>query len=148
MRLKGKQSFTNARHNYIYFWIFLVVTIAFAVVWGVNKIYPFGKHSLIIVDGVHQYIPFFSEYYEKIRNGESLLYSFHVGMVNNFLSLLTYYLAAPLNLLVLLFPKEKLYISMSLLVYLKILLAGLFFAYYLIHRPMEMKRKEKERKGK
>lgn len=54
MRLKGKQSFANARHNYIYFWIFLVITIAFAVVWGVNKIYPFGKHSLIIVDGVHQ----------------------------------------------------------------------------------------------
>ena len=143
MRLKGKQSFTNARHNYIYFWIFLVVTIAFAVVWGVNKIYPFGKHSLIIVDGVHQYIPFFSEYYEKIRNGESLLYSFHVGMGNNFLSLFTYYLAGPLNLLVLLFPKEKLYFSMSLLVYLKILLAGLFFAYYLIHRPEDKKKEEK-----
>ena len=142
MRLKGKQSFANARHNYIYFWIFLVITIAFAVVWGVNKIYPFGKHSLIIVDGVHQYIPFFSEYYEKIRNGESLLYSFHVGMGNNFLSLLTYYLAAPLNLLVLLFPKEKLYFSMSLLVYLKILLAGLFFAYYLIHRPEDKKSEE------
>ncbi|MBQ3513485.1 MAG: YfhO family protein [Lachnospiraceae bacterium] len=142
LRLKGKQSLLNARHNYIYFWIALVITIAFGVVWGVNKIYPFGKHSLIIVDGVHQYIPFFSEYYEKIKNGESLLYSFHVGMGNNFLSLFTYYLAGPLNLLVLLFPKEKLYFSMSLLVYIKILLAGLFFAYYLIHRPNDKKKEE------
>ena len=143
MRLKGKQSLSNARHNYIYFWIALVITISFGIVWGVNKIYPFEKHSLIIVDGVHQYIPFFSEYYEKIKNGESLLYSFHVGMGNNFLSLFTYYLAGPLNLLVLLFPKEKLYFSMSLLVYLKILLAGLFFAYYLIHRPEDKKKEEK-----
>ena len=143
MRLKSKQCLSNARHNYIYFWIALVITISFGIVWGVNKIYPFEKHSLIIVDGVHQYIPFFSEYYEKIRNGESLLYSFHVGMGNNFLSLFTYYLAGPLNLLVLLFPKEKLYFSMGLLVYLKILLAGLFFAYYLIHRPEDKKKEEK-----
>ncbi|MBQ4521432.1 MAG: YfhO family protein [Lachnospiraceae bacterium] len=142
MRLKGKQSLINARHNYIYFWIALVITIAFGIVWGVNKIYPFEEHSLIIVDGVHQYIPFFSEYYEKIKNGESLLYSFRVGMGNNFLSLFTYYLAAPVNLLVLLFSKEKLYFSMSLLVYLKVLLAGLFFAYYLIHRPEDKKKEE------
>lgn len=140
VRLKSKHFLSDLKQNYIYGWIALVITIAFAVVWGVNRIYPFGKHSLIIVDGVHQYIPFFAEYYEKIKNGESLFYSFHVGMGNNFLSLFSYYLAAPVNLLVLLFPKEKLYFSLSLLVYLKILLAGLFFAYYLIHRPGDGKR--------
>lgn len=143
MRLKWKQSLANAKYNYIYFWIAFVITVAFAIVWGVNKLYPFEERSLIIVDGVHQYIPFFSEYYEKIKNGESLFYSFRVGMGNNFLSLFTYYLAAPINLLVLLFSKEKLYFSMSLLVYLKILLAGLFFAYYLIHRPEDKKTEEK-----
>ena len=87
VRLKSKHFLSDLKQNYIYGWIALVITIAFAVVWGVNRIYPFGKHSLIIVDGVHQYIPFFAEYYEKIKNGESLFYSFHVGMGNNFLSL-------------------------------------------------------------
>ena len=147
LRLKTKQGLKNAKYQYIYFWIALVITVVFGVVWGVNKIYPLSSRSLIIVDGVHQYIPFFSEYYEKIKNGESLLYSFHVGMGNNFLSLFTYYLAAPVNLLVLLFPKEKLYFSMSLLVYVKILLAGLFFAYYLIHRPEDDQKSDKVNKS-
>lgn len=142
MHRKDKGFLKTIRNNKIYLWIFFVITIVFVVVWVGNKIYPLKEHTLFLSDGIHQYIPFFSEYYEKIKNGENLLFSSHVGMGNNFFSLFSYYLTGPLNLLVFLFPKDKLYFSLSLLVYIKILLAGLFFACYLIHRPMETKREE------
>ena len=132
MHRKDKGFLKTIRNNKIYLWIFFVITIVFVVVWVGNKIYPLKEHTLILSDGIHQYIPFFSEYYEKIKNGENLLFSSHVGMGNNFFSLFSYYLTGPLNLLVFLFPKDKLYFSLSLLVYIKILLAGLFFACYLI----------------
>lgn len=144
MNLSGRQFFKKIGINKIYLWNIFVITIVFVVVWIGNQIFPFEEHSLILADGVHQYIPFFSEYYEKIKNGESLLYSFHVGMGNNFFSLFSYYLSGPLNLFVLFFPKDKLYFSLSLLVYIKILLSGLSFAYYLIHRPTEYENEEKE----
>ena len=111
MHRKDKGFLKTIRNNKIYLWIFFVITIVFVVVWVGNKIYPLKEHTLILSDGIHQYIPFFSEYYEKIKNGENLLFSSHVGMGNNFFSLFSYYLTGPLNLLVFLFPKDKLYFS-------------------------------------
>lgn len=102
-------------------------------VWIAVKVGPGGR-SLIIVDGLHQYMPFFSDYYEKLKNGGSLFYSFQEGMGTNFMSLWSYYLVSPLNLLILLFPKTQLNIAVSLIVSLKIVLCGWTFAYAALHR--------------
>lgn len=102
-------------------------------VWIFAKIGPGGR-SLIMVDGLHQYMPFFSDYYEKLKTGGSLFYSFQEGMGTNFLSLWAYYLASPLNLLILLFPKAQLNTAVSLIVTLKIVLCGWSFAYAALHR--------------
>lgn len=50
--------------------------------------------------------PFFSEFQYKLRTGGSLLYSWDVGMGVNFAALYAYYLASPLNWLILLCPKK------------------------------------------
>lgn len=42
----------------------------------------------------HQYAPFFSEFRHKLLSGESLLYSWDVGMGVNFAALYAYYLAS------------------------------------------------------
>lgn len=102
-------------------------------VWIIAEIGPGGR-SLIMVDGLHQYMPFFSDYYDKLRTGGSLFYSFQEGMGTNFLSLWAYYLASPLNLLILLFPKMQLNTAVSLIVTLKIVLCGWTFAYAALHR--------------
>lgn len=102
-------------------------------VWIIGEIGPGGR-SLIMVDGLHQYMPFFSDYYEKLKTGGSLFYSFQEGMGTNFLSLWAYYLASPLNLLILLFPKAQLNTAVSLIVSLKIVLCGWTFAYAALHR--------------
>ena len=35
-------------------------------------VYPFGDEGIIIVDSYHQYVPFFSEFRDKVMSGNSL----------------------------------------------------------------------------
>ncbi len=129
-----KQRITDIwKQYYIYIFATGLPTLFMLGVWILAKIGP-GGHSLIIIDGLHQYMPFFSDYYEKLKTGSSLFYSFHEGMGTNFLSLWSYYLASPMNLLILLFPHSQLNTAVSLIVTLKIILSGWSFAYAALHR--------------
>ncbi len=113
---------------------FIIPVMVLFGVWIVKGIAPFGSGSLMIVDGLHQYMPFFSEYYEKLKHGDSLLYSWDTGMGNGFITLWAYYLASPLNLIILLFKKISLNTAVSLIVSLKIALSGYTFSKYLRYK--------------
>ena len=104
------------------FFLPFFIMVGCMICFGVQ---PFGDHSFIIIDGLHQYMPFFSVLYDKLRSGESLFYTFRTGLGVNFLSLFSYYLSSPFNLLILLFHKNQLNMAVSLLVVIKISLAGL-----------------------
>ena len=41
-----------------------------------NGVYPFGDYCLLHMDLYHQYLPFFNELWEKLRNGASPLSDF------------------------------------------------------------------------
>jgi len=96
-----------------------------------HGVYPFGDRSVLKVDMYHQYAPFFSELREKLQNGQSLMYSFDIGLGADFIGLYAYYLASPLNWLLLLCPEQSVLEFMVLLTLLKISLSGLTFGYYL-----------------
>lgn len=121
------------KRYYIYILSTAIPALIMLGVWIGAKIGP-GGYSLIVVDGLHQYMPFYSDYYDKLTSSSSLFYSFQEGMGTNFLSLWAYYLASPLNFLILLFPKEKLNTAVSLIITLKIVLCGWSFAYAALHR--------------
>lgn len=110
------------------FFIPLVIALIVCIDHGV---YPFGDRSILQVDMYHQYCPFFTEWMEKIKNGENLLYSFDIGLGADFVTLYAYYLASPLNWLLLFCPKGFVIEFMTLLTLLKFALCGLTFAYYL-----------------
>ena len=92
---------------------------------------PFGDRSLLYSDMWHQYYPFFKAFREALRSGESLLHSWSVGLGMDYLGLIAYYLASPLNLFSVLIPEGILLEYFSLLVPIKLGLAGLFFAIFL-----------------
>lgn len=79
------------------FFLPLLVMTGCCIVFGVQ---PFGDNSLLIIDGLHQYMPFYSVLYDKLKGGETLFYSFRSGLGINFLSLFSYYLSSPFNLLI------------------------------------------------
>ncbi len=110
---------------------FLLPVIIMLVLFGVKGIYPFGDRSFLSGDLYHQYMPFFRELVHKVRAGESLSFSYHVGIGSNFLALFVYYLASPLHLFGLLVPESFLIEFLSYLIVLKTGLCGLTCFVYL-----------------
>lgn len=122
------------KENAVYISSFLLPFLIMTAVCVACQVVPFGEKSLSIIDGLHQYMPFFAEYHEKIRNFDSFFYSWNGGLGHNFLSLWAYYLSSPLNLLLVFLPKTALPIGFSWLLVLKISLTGLTTAAFFIHR--------------
>ena len=86
-------------HKYLLLSFFLPVLLLEGIAIA-EKIQPFGSESFLIVDALHQYLPFFADYQEKLKSMDSMFYSFHAGLGYNFLGLWAYYLASPLNLVI------------------------------------------------
>lgn len=90
-----------------------------------------GTYSLLYSDCYHQYYPFFLEFRRALRAGESLLFNWNVGMGLDYLGLIAYYLASPLNLITVLLPESWMMAYFSALMPIKLGLASTFFAIFL-----------------
>jgi len=110
---------------------FFIPIIILAVIFAQRGIFPFGEESYLRTDMYHQYAPFFSEFRHKLTTGSSLLYSWNIGMGVNFAALYAYYLASPINWLLILCPESLVIEFMTYMIVLKTGLCGLSFAYYL-----------------
>ena len=122
----------NIKWNY-YALAFLAPFVGMLVFMLCSQCAPFGKYSMLYSDMYHQYYPFFKAFRAALRSGDSLLYSWNVGMGMDYLGLISYYLASPLYLLSVLVPERWLLGFFSLLMPVKLGLAGLFFAIFLKH---------------
>ena len=110
---------------------FVIPIIIMIIIFAQRGIFPFGENSFLRTDMYHQYAPFFSEFKHKLSEGGSLFYSWDIGMGVNFSAIYAYYLASPLNWLIILCPKTYIIEFMTYMIVLKIGLAGLSFAYFL-----------------
>ncbi|WP_077612017.1 YfhO family protein [Clostridium sp. Marseille-P2415] len=110
---------------------FFVPIAIMIIIFAQRGIFPFGEESFLRTDMYHQYAPFFSEFQYKLTHGGSLLYSWDIGMGVNFAALYAYYLASPLNWLIVLCPKNYIIEFMTYMIVFKIGLSGLTFAWYL-----------------
>lgn len=113
------------------FWV--PVLILFAVLFF-GQVYPFGEECFLRTDLYHQYAPFFSELQHKLREGGSLLYSWDIGLGVNFTALYAYYLASPLNWLIVFWPQGLIIEFMTVMVVIKLGLSSLSMTWYLHDR--------------
>ena len=117
--------------NYL-IWAFLIPFLGMLAVLIVARSEPFGgQKSMLYSDMYHQYYPFFVNFRERLLGGESLLYNWDIGMGLDYLGLISYYLASPLNLLSVFVPADFTLEYFSLLGPIKLGFAGLFFGYFL-----------------
>ena len=86
---------------------------------------PFGNKSLAVMDADIQYLDFFRYLRQVLRGEDSLLYSFSIFLGDSGIGIFAYYLASPLNFLILLFKDGQEHAFFSLLVLLKLSLGGL-----------------------
>lgn len=112
---------------------FIPVTILI-LIYILRGVYPFGDQCFLRSDMYHQYAPFLAEFQNKLKNGGNLTYSWNIGMGVNFTALYAYYLATPINWILLIFPQRWLIEMMSIIMIFKIGLSGVTFSYYIGRR--------------
>ena len=94
-------------------------------------VHPFGTNQMLVVDLWHQYYPFFRVLREKLLTGGSLLYSWQNGMGTNFISLISYYAASPLNWISVFFDDNHVRDALTYILLAKIGFCGAFFCCFL-----------------
>ena len=115
-----------------YIWIsFLVPFVLMVTAFGLMSVSPFGDKQILVTDLWHQYFPFLADFQDKLKNGESLFWTWSVGGGVNYFALMSYYLASPVNFLSVFIPADWLREFLMFSVSLKIALSGAFTAYFL-----------------
>ncbi len=117
--------------NYLPF-AFALPFLGYLLMMCIRGVVPFSDSSVFLYsDSYYQYYPFFKAFRKALLSGDSLLYSWNVGMGMDYLGLISYYLASPLNLLVVLVPESLTLQLFTCLIPLRLGLASLFFAIFL-----------------
>ena len=116
---------------------FLLAAVCYAFLLLMSRVSPFGENSVLISDLEAQYAPFLFMYRNMILNATSLkemLYSFSLGMGKNMAGTFGYYLASPLNLLILLFKPEQTSEFITFIIGLKMALSAAFMCLFIEKR--------------
>lgn len=128
----AKRSFLDRYSVGIY--LFLAFFIPFILIFFAFKVAgvsPFGTNQILVTDLWHQYYPFLVDFQDKLQHGGSLLWTWKSGGGTNYVALMSYYLASPLNFLSVLVPADKLREFLYIITCVKIGLAGFFYALFL-----------------
>ncbi len=122
--IERQQGRTFRRDSLIAFALPLLI---FYISYAFYGLFPFGNRHLLTIDLYHQYAPFLVDYGRKLRSFESLFFSWSGGLGTSFYPLFTYYLASPLNLIMLIFPRAYVAEAVLLITLVKIGLMGASF---------------------
>ncbi len=117
-------------NKYIFF-SGLTALFIITLVYFCYSIIPFGNGTIYRMDLYHQYGPLFTELYDRITSGESLLYSWNSGTGSSFIGNFFNYLSSPLSIIILLFGHENTFEAVAALIACKAILSSMAMAYYL-----------------
>ena len=106
--------------------LFIIVLVYFCY-----SIIPFGDRTVYRMDLYHQYGPLFSELYDRITSGESLLYSWNSGIGSSFIGNFFNYLSSPFAILVLIFGHKNTFEAVAAMIACKAVLSSMSMSYYL-----------------
>ncbi len=123
--------YTKKKQRWILLLSFLLPFLVSTLACALKGIAPFGPYSILRSDAWAQYHPFLSLFRHTLLNGGSLEHTWSIGMGENFLPTIAYYLSSPLYLLSVLVPESLLGQFVAFLTVLKLSLGGMFFAYFL-----------------
>ena len=126
---KGFKGFL--RKNVFLILAFFIPFLLMFVFFAVKGVSPFGNKQILVTDLWHQYYPFLVDFQDKLQSGGSLLWTWRSGGGTNYVALMAYYLASPLNFLSVLVPASALREFLYVITCVKIGCAGWFFAWFL-----------------
>ncbi len=132
-RLDKKQSiFKRFFLNNSYCWLSCLCTIGvMMLVYYCYDLFPFGETTILRMDLYHQYGPLFSEFYDRVTNLQSFLYSWQTGLGSPFLGNYFNYLSSPTSIIMLLLGHENMPEAIAGMIIAKAALSAASFTYYL-----------------
>lgn len=107
---------------------FLLPFAIYTCIMCLGTFAPFGDRLPLRSDAYHQYYPFYLQFREAIRSGESLQWTWSVGAGMDYVGMTAYYTASPLCLLSALLPDAMATPFYFLLTPIKLSFASLFMA--------------------
>lgn len=113
---------------------FLVPFLLLLLLAALLHLAPFGVNTLVCADARNQYISYYAFYQDLFHGSGDWLYSCEKVLGGSTAGLFAYYLMSPFNLLLLLFPGERLPLAINCLIALKLCACGLTMALYLESR--------------
>lgn len=104
---------------------FVIPVLIMVVALVSYQCFIFQDTSILLTDMKAQYISLFAYFKDVLMGYQSFFYSFSKGLGGNMFGTFTYYLASPLNLLVVFFSKADLESFIIIILLLKIGISGL-----------------------
>ena len=126
-----KNLFKKAISLNIFIKTFIIATIIVLITYIINKVAPFGEHSLLCVDFYHQYGPMLAELYDRVHGLSDFTYSFSMGMGLPFFRNFLNYLSSPFNVIMFFFRRTDLIMSYGVVIGLKAVTAATTMVYFL-----------------
>ena len=119
------------KKSIIYILAFILPIIIIASVFLFRKIGINSNRTILFSDMFSQYIGYFGKLKDVLSSDGSIFYAFNKSIGGNTIGLFAYYLASPLNLIILLFPKELLANAILTIYLIKIGICSLTLAIYI-----------------
>ena len=119
------------KKSIIYILAFILPIIIIASVFLLRKIGINSNRTILFSDMFSQYIGYFGKLKDVLSSDGSIFYAFNKSIGGNTIGLFAYYLGSPLNLIILLFPKELLANAILTIYLIKIGICSLTLAIYI-----------------
>ena len=119
------------KENYIFILSFILPMVIMFVVFTSLGVGFIGDKTIVSSDMYTQYVAYFGKFKDILSGDGSIFYSFNKSIGGNNIGLFAYYLASPLNLLLILFPKSVIGEFIFIIYLIKIGLASLCFSLYI-----------------
>lgn len=110
---------------------FIMPVVILGIVYIIRGVFPFGDNMYTRMDFYHQYAPFVKEFCRRIAEGDSLLYAWEFGLGTNYWAHFAYYLASPVNFLLVLLPDTWIIETMNITMVLRAGVASVAMVYFL-----------------
>lgn len=125
-----KFNYSLKERNYYYLSFALPIVILY-ITFACLGMFPFGTKTILTLDMDGQYIYFFEQLRDVYTGEASIFYTFERCLGGEFLGYFTYYLASPISVLVVLFPRKMITEAIMAMLVLKSGLSGLTFSVFL-----------------
>ena len=127
MRIRNEK----IKKSIIYILAFILPIIIIIFVFLLRKVGISSNTTILFGDMFSQYIGFFGKLKDVLSGDGSIFYAFNKSLGGNTIGLFAYYLASPLNLIFVLFPKELLSNAILIIYLIKIGISSLALAIYI-----------------